>query len=66
MKIERKPINPADLEIMQDLAKKLFRTPDPDQRMAMQQRFVKEMTPRYGHERATKMLTQVWRMPRSI
>ena len=58
-------IKPEDSKRMDDLAKELRITKNPDARLDMQLRFVKDMTPYYGHERATRMLSMVWKKAKS-
>lgn len=53
-------IRPEDRDVMHMYAKRLAAEPNVDRRFSMQLQFVNMMTPRYGHERATRMLSKVW------
>ena len=56
-----KPTQSECIEAMKKLADNLKREPNAKVRMMMQQKFVKEMSTAFGHERATRMLTSVWK-----
>ena len=56
-----KPSREECVEKMKKLADDLRREPSARVRMMMQQNFVKEMSTAFGHERATRMLTVVWK-----
>lgn len=55
-------IHPEDLEAMKKLAEDLRKESSANVRMAMQQKFVKDMAYTYGKEKAARMLTQVWQI----
>jgi len=55
-----KPSRSEVVEKMKKLADDLKREKNVKVRMMMQQNFVKDMTPAFGHERSTRMLTEVW------
>jgi hypothetical protein len=57
-----KHIHPDDLEAMKKLAEDLRKESSANVRMAMQQKFVKDMAYTYGKEKAARMLTQVWQI----
>jgi hypothetical protein len=53
-------ILPEDQDTMRLYARRLAVEPRPDVRLMLQLQFVHDMSPRYGHERATRMLSKVW------
>lgn len=55
-----KNTRPEDVKKCRDLAQKLRNTPSKEERMNMQQAFVKEMGERYGRDYACRMLTRIW------
>ena len=55
-------IFPEDVDVMKRDARRLAAEPNTDVRLMLQLQFVQDMTPRYGHERATRMLSKVWKM----
>lgn len=57
-----KPSRKECIETMQKLAEDLKREPSARIRMMMQQKFVHDMSASFGHERATRMLTVVWKI----
>lgn len=57
-----KAIAPEDEEAMVIFAERLKAEPDKQIRLMMQIRFVQDMSPEYGRDRAAKMLNKVWKM----
>lgn len=53
-------IRKEDVQRVKDFARELMETKNKTLRMMMQQAFVAEMSDKYGHERATQILTKVW------
>lgn len=60
-----KAIAPEDEEAMVIFAKRLKAEPDKQIRLMMQIRFVQDMSPEYGRDRAAKMLNKVWKMAKA-
>lgn len=60
-----KAIAPEDEEAMVVFAERLKAEPDKQIRLMMQIRFVKDMAPEYGRDRAAKMLSKVWKMAKA-
>lgn len=58
----QKQIKREDLGKLRDLAEKLNDTYSPRTRMDLQQKFVRDMSVKYGHESATRLLSRVWRL----
>ena len=60
-----KAIAPEDEEAMVIFADRLKAEPDKQIRLLMQIRFVEDMSPEYGRDRAAKMLNKVWKMAKA-
>lgn len=60
-----KAIAPEDEEAMVIFAERLKAEPDKQIRLMMQIRFVQDMAPEYGRDRAAKMLNKVWKMAKA-
>ena len=60
-----KAIAPEDEEAMIIFAERLKAEPDKQIRLMMQIRFVEDMSPEYGRDRAAKMLNKVWKMAKA-
>ena len=60
-----KAVSPEDQEAMEIFAQKLKAEPDKQIRLMMQIRFVEDMAPEYGRDRAAKMLNKVWKMAKA-
>ena len=60
-----KAIAPEDEEAMIIFAERLKAEPDKQIRLMMQIRFVEDMAPEYGRDRAAKMLNKVWKMAKA-
>ena len=60
-----KAISEEDQEAMTIFAEKLKAEPDKVIRREMQIKFVKDMAPEYGRDRAAKMLTKIWKMAKA-
>ena len=60
-----KAISPEDEEAMIIFAERLKAEPDKQIRLMMQIRFVEDMAPEYGRDRAAKMLNKVWKMAKA-
>lgn len=60
-----KAIAPEDEEAMVIFAERLKAEPDKQIRLMMQIRFVQDMSPEYGRDRAAKMLNKVWKMAKA-
>ena len=58
----RKPFSQIDKDEMARCAERLKAEPDPEKRLDIQIRFVREMEKVHGHDRATRMLTEVWKL----
>ena len=62
---ERRITDKEDIERMKALALKLLHTENKTHRFRLQMDFVHAMEKKYGHEKATKMLSAVWEMTKS-
>lgn len=51
-----------DADEARRLAEELAKSPSKAYRMKIQQAYVSKMTRKYNHERATQLLTQVWKI----
>ena len=62
---QRRIIDKEDIERMKALALKLAHTENKTHRFRLQMDFVHAMEKKYGHEKATAMLSKVWQMTKA-